>query len=232
MSFKNKPEEFNALQPVWSLLSVITLLIAVAGGALVAVFALPTLAPGLVNSLFGPAPKAYWDLGRMSGIVAYLLMWLSVVFGLMLSSKVAPLWPGGPMAMDLHQFTSLLGLAFGVFHPLILLGDQYIHYSLLQVLIPFTSVNYQPFWVGLGQIAFYLAIPVTSSFYIRKSIGYGTWRAIHLASFVTFALITIHGLLAGSDTTNPTILILYAATGASVFFLTFYRMFTMTRATA
>lgn len=232
MSINTQPEDLNPDAPLISLITVLVLLLAVACGALAAVFALPFFAPGLINSLFGPEPKAYWDLARTSGIVAYLLMWLSVVFGLVVSNKLARLWNGGPAAVDLHQFTSLLALAFALFHALILLGDQYIKFTPWQIILPFASTNYQQFWVGLGQLAFYLTSPIAFSFYFRKWIGYGMWRAIHFASFIAFAFITLHGLLAGTDTTNWVMLPVYAMTGASVFFLTFYRMFTLTHATA
>ncbi|MBI5030234.1 MAG: ferric reductase-like transmembrane domain-containing protein [Chloroflexi bacterium] len=177
--------------------------------------------------LFGPGVNVAWDLTRTSGIVAYLVMWLSIVFGLLITNRLAQLWPGGPVALDLHQFTSLLGLAFSLFHAFILLGDHYVKYTLAQILIPFASSNYQPIWVGMGQLAFYLLIPVTFSFYMRRSLGAEAWRLVHAASFFAFAMITIHGLLAGSDSKNLMVLSMYAVTGASVVFLTIYRMMTM-----
>ena len=122
---------------------------------------LQTWLPAINQSLFGVQPKAYWDLARSSGIAAYLLMWLSVAFGLIITNRMARIWPGGPTAFDLHQFSSLLGMGFAVFHGLILLGDQYINFTLPQILIPFASVNYKTIWVGLGQLAFYALIPVT-----------------------------------------------------------------------
>jgi predicted ferric reductase len=137
---------------------------------------------------------------------------------------MARVWPGGPTAFDLHQFTSLLGLAFALFHGIILLGDQYINYTPLQLLVPFGSINYQQFWVGFGQLAFYALIPITFSFYVRRQISSGVWRAIHYGSFIAFSMITLHALLAGSDTTNWMMLGIYATTGAAVIFLTVYRM--------
>jgi predicted ferric reductase len=121
----------------------------------------------------------------------------------------------------------LLGLAFVTFHILILLGDQFIKYTPAQLLIPFGSANFQPIWVGIGQLAFYLLIPLTFSFYVRRRIGIGLWRAIHFGTFLAFAMVTVHGMLAGSDTTNGLIYLLYGFTGLSVIFLTVYRMLTM-----
>ncbi len=220
------------MEPKIPLPAALLILVAAGLGTLAVLSALQVWLPGLGQSLSGPQPKAYWDLARSSGIVAYLLMWLSVVFGLVITNRMARVWPGGPTAFDLHQFTSLLGLAFAVFHGLVLLGDQYVKYTPLQILIPFASVNYKLFWVGLGQVAFYALIPITFSFYFRRQISSGLWRAIHYGSFIAFSLITVHGLLAGSDTTNGVMLGLYAMTSASVCFLTLYRMLSLVRAPA
>lgn len=224
MSGKISRVEPDLMEPTIPLGAALLILFGVAISTVLALLTLESWLPGLSLSLFGPQPKAYWDLARSSGIVAYLLMWLSVAFGLIITNKMARVWPGGPTAFDLHQYTSLLGLAFAVFHVTVLLGDQYIKYTPLQLLIPFGSINYQQFWVGFGQIAFYALIPITFSFYVRRQIGTGLWRAIHYGSFLAFSMITAHALLAGSDTSNWLMLGIYAMTGASVIFLTLYRM--------
>jgi hypothetical protein len=54
--------------------------------------------------------------------------------------------------VDLHQFSGLLGLAFAIFHGAILLGDRYMGYTPLQLLLPFASLDYRPLAVGLGQV--------------------------------------------------------------------------------
>lgn len=222
------PEEFESRKSVAFWLSIFAIFAVALFGALATALVLPALA----QLLLGPGVNAAWDLTRVSGIVAYILMWLSVVFGLIITNRMARLWPGGPAAFDLHQFTSLLGLAFALFHAIVLLGDHYIKYSLAEIVFPFASVNYQPFWVGLGQIAFYILIPVTLSFYVRRSLGPEFWRLVHFGSFISFAFITMHSLIAGSDTTNLGMLSMYAMTGISVVFLTIYRMLSMTLATA
>ena len=220
----SKYNELDSLEPTIPLGTALLILLGVAAGTLGGLFVLQSWLPSLSASLFGAQPKAYWDLARSSGMAAYLLMWLSVVFGLLITNRLARMWPGGPTAFDLHQFASLLGLAFVVFHGLILLGDQYIKYTSAQLLIPFGSVNFQPFWVGIGQLAFYLLIPLTFSFYLRRQIGAGLWRAIHFGTFLAFAMVTVHGLLAGSDTLNGYVFVMYAFTTLSVIFLTIYRM--------
>ena len=128
------------------------------------------------------------------------------------------------MAFDLHQYTSLLGLALALFHGLILLGDSYINYTLPQLLIPFASVNFNPVWVGLGQIGIYLWALVAFSFYVRAQIGTRSWRLIHFISFLAFMFALVHGVWSGSDSGTYWATIMYWYAGGSLLFLTIYRI--------
>jgi predicted ferric reductase len=223
MSTHSSPDLDN-LPPAMPLHTLILMLLAVVLGAFAAAIVLPNWLPGLSQSLLGSEPKAYWYLSRASAMVAYGLLWLSMATGLIITNKLARLWPGGPIAFDLHQFTSLMGLAFALFHALILMGDKYINYDLAQVLVPFNSTGYKPVWVGLGQIGFYLLAIVGLSFYVRKRLGNRSWRLIHYFSFFMFALALLHGIFAGTDSTVVAIQIFYWITGASLLFLLVYRI--------
>jgi predicted ferric reductase len=141
----------------------------------------------------------YWYLSRAGGFVAFGLLWLSMVYGLLMTNRMARVWPGGPAAFDLHQFTSLLALVFTGFHMLILLGDSYSGYTLSQLLLPFGSTNYEPLWVGIGQIGFYVMALVSITFYLRNRMKPGAWRVIHFLSFASFLMALGHGIFSGSD---------------------------------
>lgn len=193
-------------------------------GATLALVALPLVVPSLGASLSGVEPKAYWYLARVSAMIAYALLWGSMALGLLITNKLARAWPGGPTAFDLHEFMSLLGLGFGVAHGLILLGDQYIGYSLAQVLVPFAAAGYRPLWVGLGQLGLYGWAVVALSFYFRSRIGQRGWRRIHFLSFVVFALALGHGLASGTDSPALWSQALYLLSGGSLVFLTCYRV--------
>lgn len=208
-----------------------TLLMAAVIGAFAAVVVLPQWLPGLSESLLGTAPKAYWYLSRSSAMVAFGLLWLSMLLGLSITSKAARLWSGGPTIFDAHQFTGLLGLAFGLFHGLILLGDVYINYSLTQVLLPFASRGFRPLWVGLGQLALYVLALIDFSFYVRPWIGRVAWRMIHFLSFAVFLLALAHGIGSGTDTQQPLARAMYWFSGGSLLFVTIYRIL-ITRGTS
>lgn len=167
--------------------------------------------------------NSMWNLSRATAFVAYVLLWLSMLFGLAITNRFARLWPGGPAANAVHEQTSLLGLGFTLVHVLALLGDTYIGFSLPQLFLPFAS-SYAPFWVGLGQLGLILMALVTGSFYLRRQIGTSTWRTLHYASFAVFVLALAHGIWSGSDSGALWAIVLYAGSAVSVLVMTVYRV--------
>ena len=189
-----------------------------------AVTVLPAWLPNLTASLIGTSPKAYWYLSRGTAFVAMSLLWASMAFGLAITNKMSRLWPGAPTAFAVHEFVSLLGLAFAMSHALILLGDHFINFTFVQVAIPFASSNFKPVWTGLGQIGFYTWAIVTFSFYIRSHIGQKSWRTLHFVSFLTYAAALVHGLTSGTDTSAAWVQWYYWISGSSLLFLLMYRV--------
>ena len=215
--------EFN--ESSLNLQTFILFLLATLGGLFIATLLLPIFLPNMAFSLSGEAPKAYWYLSRGTAFISLSLLWLSMALGLGITNKMARLWPGGPVAYDLHEYTSILGLFFALFHALILIGDAYINYSLFQVLVPFASVNYHQFWVGIGQIGFYLWLLLVLSFYVRNRIGTRSWRLIHYVSYAAMLMALLHGIASGTDSSAAWVVWMYWIAGGSLLFLTVYRVF-------
>ena len=223
-SSQDPSDTVDSLPPTMPFQEALVILLVVMAGALFAINLMPAWLPALTDSATGDSPKIFWFLSRGSAIAAYWLLWLSMTSGVIISNKMAQKWPGIPPAYEVHQYTSLLGLAIGLFHALILTGDQYIAYTIPQVLIPFAGTNYRPIWVGIGQVAFYVWAIVNFSFYIRKRIGKKAWRLIHFASFASFIGVLIHGLYAGTDAATEWAQGLYWFSGAVLLFLVVYRI--------
>ena len=169
--------------------------------------------------------RVYWYMSRSAGIVAYLLLWVSVMAGIGISSKLFNDFVSPQITNEVHKFTSILAMIAGAFHGLILLGDTYMNFSLFDILIPFKSA-YQPFWVGLGILGFYLLAMLVVSFYIKKRIGHRTWRLLHYSSFALWVMTTLHGVLAGTDTSTVLMKVVYTAAVVSVGYLLTYRIAT------
>lgn len=142
--------------------------------------------------------KLAWHLTRSSGIVAYILLAASTIWGLLMSSQLAKTWSPGPVSLALHAALSWLALILALSHGLLLLLDDYFAYTLREIFVPFIG-PYRPESVGLGTLAFWLIVIVTISFPLKKRIGRKIWKRLHYLSYVTFALVSAHGLFAGTD---------------------------------
>ena len=193
---------------------------AVLAGATVGLAVTPTWASLVAAALAGPQPKAWWLLSRATGFVAYAALCLSMWLGLTISNRWARLWPGGPMAVDVHRHTSLLALGFALVHALVLLGDRYVELTLAAIVLPFAAPLEHWLAVAAGQLALYTLALVVGSFYVRRAIGARAWRVIHFATFALFALATVHGIVSGTDSAAP----LYWTAASTVLFLTIHRL--------
>lgn len=203
---------------------IVIILIAGTLGIGTALMLKPIWLPGLSESLTGTDPKGFWYLSRGSALVAYFLLWLSMMFGTGITNKLSALWPGLPSTMELHKFTSILGLFFSAFHALILMADHYIHFTLIDILIPFNKALYQPLTIGIGQIGFYSMLIIVLSFYIKRKIGVKTWRLIHFVSFLTYLFILLHAIFTGTDSTSLWNQMVYLISGSLLLFMVLYRI--------
>jgi predicted ferric reductase len=177
---------------------------------------------GPLNWLFAAnSVEIVWYMTRSAGWVAYLLLWLSMVWGLAVPSKVFDRLLPRLFTFEAHEYISLLAIAFTALHVVVLMFGSYLPYSLAQVLIPFVS-TYRPFWVGVGILATYLILLVTVTYYIRGRIGAETFRAIHALSLVGFVGAALHGLFSGTDSYLPAAQWAYLGTVGVVAVLTAY----------
>lgn len=220
----SKTPDQNEFESSISLLTFVEVLLAASAGMLAAFWLLPSWIPNLSTSLLGNNPKAFWYLSRGSAFVAMTLLWLSMALGLGISNKMARTWPGAQAAFSIHEYVSLLGLAFAIFHAFVLLGDHYINFTVAQILIPFAAVAYRPLWVGLGQTGLYVWLLVSLSFYVRAKIGSKTWRVLHYLSFLSYVVALYHGIASGTDTKMIWVQLYYWISAASLLFLLIYRI--------
>ena len=190
-------------------------------------FVLGATAPGAVQSLIAAAvaqqDKLAWYGTRLFAFLAYLAVAGSVVYGLLLTTKLLDAIAHRPVTFALHKDLALVGLGLAGIHALLLTLDGTVPFSFADLLVPFRG-PYRPLWVGFGQVAFYLALVVVASFYVRGRIGQRAWRLLHYATFLAFLTSTLHGLQAGSDSGTPWARSIYMGATAAVVFLLVYRI--------
>jgi DMSO/TMAO reductase YedYZ heme-binding membrane subunit len=105
-----------------------------------------------------------------------------------------------------------LALVFVGVHVGAILLDTYVHFGVASVLVPFAS-SWRPVAVAWGVVAFYLLLAVELTSLLRSRLPNSVWRGVHYASFALFVTATIHGLVAGTDTTREVAVLVAAAAG-------------------
>ncbi len=164
-----------------------------------------------------------WHLVRAAGLCAYALLGASTLWGLILSSRVIKDWSPGPVALLIHTTVSWLAVGLSMAHAGMLMFDSYYSYKVTDLFVPFIG-PYRPFAVGLGTLSAWLAFTISISFSFRKRIGQRAWRWLHYTSYVTFVMITVHALLAGTDAQKPGMRILIGLFVVSITVLLAWRI--------
>lgn len=174
--------------------------------------------------------QIYWYLARASGIVGWLMLTGTVIWGVLTPAKLfpnqRPAW-----FVDLHRWLAGLTIGFVAIHLGALMADSYVEFDIVDLFIPFAS-EWKPIPVALGVLATWILIVVQVTSLAMKRLSRPTWRRIHMTSYLAFFLTSLHGTLAGTDATN----VLYQATSiaavVAVIFTTLFRIMTRRRRAA
>jgi DMSO/TMAO reductase YedYZ heme-binding membrane subunit len=164
-----------------------------------------------------------WFLARASGITASVLVTLTVVWGLLFTSKVLAGRPRPAWLLDLHRFLGAAALAFTGLHIGSLVADTYVHFGAADVLVPFAT-DWHPAAVAVGIVGFYLLVVIEVTSLFMRRLPRKVWHGIHLTSYLLFWLVAVHGATAGTDAGNRAYTWGSILAIALVLFLTIYRV--------
>jgi hypothetical protein len=164
-----------------------------------------------------------WYSARALGFLAYGTVAVSVLYGLLLSTKILDSVAHRPVSFTLHKELAIAGLVLAVLHAGVLLADESFAFTPRAILVPFAS-PYAPQWVGIGQLMLYLIAVLTVTFYVRRHIGQRAWRLIHYLTFVAFVGVSVHGIMSGSDSGSPWAFWAYLVPSTAAVFLVVYRV--------
>jgi sulfoxide reductase heme-binding subunit YedZ len=142
------------------------------------------------------APHLFWVTSRAAGTAALLLSGAGVTVGAMMGGRLAP--KRVPDRRTLHEILSLSVMAALIVHALALIGDKFLHPSLLDVTVPFVS-SYKTGWTTLGIVAGWGTILLGLSFYLRARIGVSRWRILHRFTALAWIAGVIHAVGEGTD---------------------------------
>jgi DMSO/TMAO reductase YedYZ heme-binding membrane subunit len=143
-------------------------------------------------------PRTYWWISRATGIVAWAVLTLSVIWGLSLTTRLLGKFPKPAWMLDLHRhFAALATVLVGV-HVGSLMLDGYARFSLGDILIPMHT-PWKPGPVAWGVVGLYLLLAVQGTSLAKKRMPLKLWRALHFLSYPLWAVATAHFITAGTD---------------------------------
>lgn len=158
-----------------------------------------------------PSTHLFWITSRAAGITALVLSGASIGVGLTMGGKLIK--GRGPDQRSIHETLSLAAIVAIAVHGLSLLGDQFLHPTVLDVILPFVY-SYQTVATSLGIVAGWAIILLGLSYYLRKRIGINRWKAIHRLTILAWLAGLLHALIEGTDAGQLWFLALVGITAA------------------
>jgi sulfoxide reductase heme-binding subunit YedZ len=154
-------------------------------------------------------PHLFWITSRAAGTAALFLSSAGVCVGLLLSGRFVR--GRGAELRPLHEALSLATIAALLVHGLSLLGDKYLHPSLVDIAVPFAG-SYKTGWTSLGIIAAWALVLLGPSYYVRRVIGQKRWVKLHRFTAIAWIAGIIHALGEGTDAGSAWFVLMIAAT--------------------
>jgi len=169
--------------------------------------------------------ETLWFIIRASGIVAWLMLTASVLWGIVLATDLFPRRRRGAWLTSMHRWLAGLTAFFLAGHLVTLLGDRYMDFSAADILVPYAS-SWRPTAIAAGVVALWLFVAVELTALAAKRLPGAWWRGIHILGYWVFWLTTIHAAFAGTDATRPVYMVSALAAIALVVFAASYRILT------
>lgn len=167
----------------------------------------------------------WWYLARSSGLVAWSMLTATVIWGILLSTKVLPTQRRPLWLQAVHRWLAGLTVSFLAVHLASLLLDSYVEFDVADIVIPFRT-DWKPAAVALGILAMWLLVAVELTSIAMRRLSRRVWRGVHLGSYLVFWSTSLHAAFAGSDVTSPVYRVTAVASVAAVAWALMYRIAT------
>jgi predicted ferric reductase len=131
-------------------------------------------------------------------------MSFSVVWGVLLSSRVFRGLDNPAWLKDLHKYLSTLTVVLASVHTTALMLDPYVKFDAADLFIPGVATyegatDLINIALAVGVVAMWMMSIVYLTSLVMDKIPRGLWKAIHYLSYVVFFAVGIHAAFAGSD---------------------------------
>lgn len=143
----------------------------------------------------------WWYVARASGMVAAVLLILTLIWGLLITTKLIdrrglPAW-----LTDLHRYLGGLTVVFIAVHLVSLVFDNFLVFSWSDLFVPFAS-SWKAGPVAWGIGAFWGLVVVEGSSLVQRKMQRSLWRGLHYLSYPVAVMAALHAVQAGTDAGN------------------------------
>lgn len=145
--------------------------------------------------------QIWWYFSRSSGMVAAILLVLSLVWGAFMATRALRPLDRPAWMLAMHRWFSGLAVVGVVVHLASLVADNYVHFGVKELFVPMAS-SWKPGAVAIGVVATYLFVLVQSTSLAMKHLPKRVWRGIHMTSYLMTWMVFMHAGLAGTDVSN------------------------------
>lgn len=164
-----------------------------------------------------------WYVTRVSGLVAWILMVVATLWGLLLVSRVLERRPSPAWLLDLHKHLSVLTVVLTAVHLGAIWFDGFIEFSVTEILVPLAS-DHETTAVSFGVVALWILVVVEISGRLRSRLPLRVWRSLHLLSAPLVILATLHGVMIGTDLGHPVVIVVGLILAAEVILILVLRV--------
>jgi len=136
-------------------------------------------------------------VAHTAGFLSYLILWVTVLWGMMLGRGWAMTRFKHSQLYATHMTVALIAMTLGWGHAFIQLANPVGTVHFIDEFVPFANGR-DPIGIGVGVIATEIMTALLISMPLQRKLGYGRWRALHSLAYASFTLIAGHILLSGS----------------------------------
>lgn len=149
-------------------------------------------------------PHVWWYLSRISAMIAWALMAFSMVWGVLLASRVFRGLDNPGWLKDLHKYLSTLTILMASIHTAALTLDPYVHFDAFDLIIP-GQATYDgatpliELALAVGVIAFWVMSVVYLTSLVMDKLPRWLWKSVHYLAYAIFFAVGFHAAFAGTD---------------------------------
>ena len=150
-----------------------------------------------------------WYIIRGAGFAAAAILILLMLSGIGQATGILYRWIEPVKMWTIHKALGIALLVAIAVHGGFLLIDHFVHFNLVNILVPFSShytngtklfgLPLGSFGVTLGVLAMYGAVILVLSSLLWIDSKKRTWKLLHYLSYFVMAFVFIHALYVGSD---------------------------------